>query len=269
MRNFQNEEIKIQGITIPGMDLHRKLNDEQGERQFVDGLMNQFCVISSEQDKERDKQVEEYARRQYEENCEYNFQKCCDSEKFRKVELSELGELENVVFGKNAEKATMQLFWDYISDVAAGKSSMLWLCGCPGTGKTTIAMAVMHELCRRGISCDYFKSHKIMQKLKDSEHFSSKVMPEDIIKDVCGSKFRVIDEVGRWPVPEWEKFRMFEISNELYENYKSGIFITNMRGAEFAQFIGSATTDRFRGISRILEFRGSSYRGTEKELYTK
>lgn len=259
----------IQEITLPGMSLDWELNAEQKKKQFLDGLTNQLRLISSEQDAERDRQVAEYERRQHEENCEYNFQKDCGSEKFSKVEISELGELENVVFGKNAEKATMQLFWDYISDVAAGKSSMLWLCGYPGTGKTTIAMAVMHELCRKGISCDYFKSHKIMQKLKDSEHFSSKVMPEDIIKDVCGSKFRVIDEVGRWPVPEWEKFRMFEISNELYENYKSGIFITNMRGAEFAQFIGSATTDRFRGISRILEFRGSSYRGTEKELYTK
>lgn len=250
MRNIQNEG----------------LNDKQGK---IDGLMNQFSVISSVQDEEREKQVVEYERKQYEEKCEDNFLNCCASKKFSTVELSELGELENVVFGKNSEKATMQIFIDYINDVASGKASMLWLCGCPGTGKTTIAIAVMHELCRKGISCDYFKSHKIMQKLKDSEHFSSKVMPEDIIKDVCSPKFRIIDEVGRWPVTEWEKFRIFEITNELYENYKSAIFITNMKGSEFAQFIGSAATDRFRGICHILEFRGDSYRGTTKELYTK
>lgn len=214
----------------------------------------------------RDLEVEMAEKKAREEMCEQSFIKACGSEKFRNVEFSQLGELQNVTAGKG-DVATKAIIRNYIDDVAAGKMRFLWLCGNPGTGKTILAVAVIHELCRMGVSCAYFKSHKIMQRLRDAERFSSGINPKDVLSEIIAGKFRVIDEIGRWPVPEWERFRLFDIINDLYEEYKPAIFISNMSGHDLADFIGTAATDRFRGSGMILEFRGESYRGTKDELY--
>lgn len=214
----------------------------------------------------RDLEVEMAEKKAREDMCEQSFIKACGSEKFRNVEFSQLGELQNVTFGKG-ENATKSIISKYIDDVANGNMRFLWLCGNPGTGKTILAVAVIHELCRRGFSCAYFKSHKIMQRLRDAERFSSGINPKDVLSEIIAGKFRVIDEIGRWPVPEWERFRLFDIINDLYEEYKPAIFISNMSGHDLADFIGTAATDRFRGSGMILEFRGESYRGTKDELY--
>lgn len=251
----------MSGVNIPVPDFDRDLDDKKAREAFVKNVSSRFICVRD------DAELEAEERKEREKLYEERFRKWCPIEKFKDVEFSEIGELKDVVFGRKAEKATKSLFENFINDVASGKPRMLWLCGKPGTGKTTISLAVMRELCRRGKTCAYYKSHKMMQEIKESEKFSSKETPSGIISDVCLDDFRIVDEIGRYPNTEWESFRMFEICNDLYEQRKSAAFITNMTSREFADFIGSAATDRFRGIGLVLEFRGESFRGMSNELY--
>ena len=162
-----------------------------------------------------------------------------------------------------------EVFIPFIADVAKGKPRALWLCGCGGTGKTAVALAVLRELCRAGVSAGYFKMHRVMQDFEETKYFSSRGRRmSDVMDELCRPRFRVIDEIGRYPVAEWEKFRLFDISNEVYEQGGSSIYISNLSRVELGNFLGAACVDRFRGSAMTLEFDGPSFRGDDAELYT-
>ena len=239
-----------------------------GDMRNINAMCSRFSVLDEEKSRAWDLELKRKEKDEFNKKCYENFCSSGIAEKFKKAELSDLS-VSNVFIGKNQQQATMQVFYDFVNDIVAGKPRMFWFCGNPGTGKTTLASAIMHEICKQGILCDYYKSHRIMQDIKNTDNFKCENTAEGIIKNVCYNKFRVIDEIGRYPLAEWEKFRVFEITNNLYEQYKSAIYITNMSSMELAGFMGAAATDRFRGLGLILEFKGETYRGSQNELYIK
>ncbi|MBQ3801407.1 MAG: ATP-binding protein [Treponema sp.] len=193
--------------------------------------------------------------------------------KYLGVELSEIRSSGLSLCAKDFSGKAVDLYAEadsFIADVVSGVSRALWLCGNSGTGKTTFALAIMRELCRAGVSAAYFKSHRVMQSFEETKYFSSRGRRAcDVMDDVCRPRFRVFDEIGRYPVAQWEKFRLFDISNEVYEAGGSSIYISNLSRDELAMFLGAASVDRFRGSSMTLEFDGRSLRGRSGELYTK
>ena len=220
---------------------------------------------------EHDAFVDEINEKTIRENRENNFRSSGVPKKYLDVELEELrmSSLKLSMTTLDGKDVDFSLFDSFIADVVSGKPRALWLCGNSGTGKTTVALAVLRELCRKGISCAYFKMHRIMQDFEETKYFSSRGRKAgDVMKDLCLPRFRVVDEIGRYPVAEWEKFRMFDISNEVYESGGSSIYISNLYRKELSKFLGSACTDRFRGSAMTLEFGGKTLRGSPGELYT-
>lgn len=217
---------------------------------------------------DNDKELEEAAERENKINAERYINNSGIPEKYRKVKLNELT-YDNIVYGPENKPFTFSFVDQMINDIADGKSRFLWLCGKPGTGKTTLAAAIIKELCKRQKSCKYYKSHEVMQRLEDSKRYSSKENVQMVVNDVTSTSFVVFDEIGRWPVTEWEKFRIFEFTNKLYEEYKSAIFISNMTKVELRNFMGKAAVDRFLEGGTTVDFQGNSFRGTDKELYTR
>ena len=164
---------------------------------------------------------------------------------------------------------TTDIIDSFIADVANGKPRVLFFFGEPGTGKSTMAIAIMHELCRKSVSCAYFKSHEIMQRLDDVKWHCSKETRAGIVQEVCSPTFRIFDEIGRYPDSKGEQFVLFDMTNRCYETFGSGIYITNLSKSETSEFLGKAVIDRCRGIGMTVEFSGKTLRGSEKELYTK
>lgn len=224
--------------------------------------------FSEERDREIDKNEAERLKKLREDNFLYSGIPL----KYRHVEYSELA-FSPLAFSmkdfKGGRADFREVFGTFLADVKAGRPRALWLCGNGGTGKTAGALAVEHELCRAGISCAYFKMHRIMQQFEETKYFASRgKRAQDVMSEVCGPRFRIIDEIGRFPFPDWEQFRLFDISNEVYENGGSSIYISNLSRKELAAFLGAACTDRFRGMSGSYEFDGVSFRGQAGELYT-
>ena len=204
---------------------------------------------------------------------EHNFESSGVPRKYLGVKLSDLRSSPLQLLARSFDGKTVDLCSaadSFISDVESGIPRAFWLCGNSGTGKTTFALAIMRELCRAGVSAAYFKSHRVMQAFEETKYFSSRGRRAcDVMDDVCRPRFRVFDEIGRYPVAEWEKFRLFDISNEVYEDGGSSIYISNLSRKELGDFLGSASVDRFRGSSMSLEFDGQSLRGEAGELYTR
>lgn len=185
--------------------------------------------------------------------------------KFLTAELSDIKRLY-CVNGVNGavDMKDINLFMDGISH---GRDLSMWMCGAKGMGKTALACAIMHELVRRGVECRYYKSYEIMQRLDDAKCRASRESKRSIMAEVCNAQFRVIDEIGRYPAQDAEKFMLFQVINDCYDAKHSAIYISNTSRSEFAEYIGEAAADRFKGQGLSLEFIGKSLRGTAGELY--
>lgn len=234
-------------------------------------VLGGITVVSAEEAEKRDKEIREFEAERLREARENAYQKSGIGEKFLKVELSDLVE-SGIAEMKDNEgniMSDMQVFYDFINDISAGKPRALWLCGKYGTGKSVFAAAIMRELCRRGVISAYFKTHEVMQRLDDVKWHLSRETRASIIQDLCYPQFRILDEIGRYPDSKWEQFVLFDVTNKCYEAYKSSIYISNLTRKELGEFLGGAVTDRFKGFGMSIEFSGKSFRGTEKELYTK
>lgn len=230
-----------------------------------------ISIISDEEAEKRDKEIRRIEAENLRKTREEMYQKSGIAEKFLKVELSDLvvSGMAEMKDSKGNVIADLRFLNDFISDIADRKPRVLLLFGEYGTGKTVFASAIMHELCRHGVSSAYYKAHEVMQRLDDVKWHCSHESRQGIINEICNPRFRVIDEIGRYPDSKNEQFVLFDITNKCYEAYKSSIYISNLTRKELGEFMGGAVIDRFKGFGLTIEFSGKSFRGTEKELYTR
>lgn len=170
--------------------------------------------------------------------------------------------------GNLMEKANFEKIAQFCKDSKNHKGGNLWFCGGKGTGKTSLACAILYELCMEGLSVQYFRMANLMQKLEDASHsHNSSAAINNVYSEVCANSVCVIDEIGRYPNQQWEQYRLFELIDRIYNVRGGGIFITNLSKQEFADYLGEALTDRFYGNTTCFEFTGKSFRGCEGELY--
>ena len=240
-------------------------------QNLVSSLFEKFNQIKDEEAESYERELEEKKAEITRQRREEAYIKSGIAEKFEKVELSDL--LQSGLAEMRDKDGNVidnvQVINDFISDVVKGKPRAILIFGEYGTGKSVFSLAVMHELCKQGVSCAYFKSHEVMQRLEDVKWHCSEESRQGIIGSVCKPRFRIIDEVGRYPDMKGEQFVLYDVTNRCYESYKSSIYITNLTKKELAEFYGGAVIDRFKGVGMTIEFTGKSFRGTEKELYTK
>lgn len=239
--------------------------------EVLKSVFSGLTVGTDEEVAAREEEIRKHDEKVRKEARENSFLNSGIAEKFKSVELSDIlrsgiAEMKD----KDGNVITdINLFEKFISDIAKGKPRGLWLCGKYGTGKSVFAIALMHELCRRGVSCSYFKTYEVMQRLDDVKWHLSHETRAGIVKELCHADFRIFDEIGRYPDSKWEQYILFDVTNKCYESYKSMLFISNLTRNELGEFLGGAATDRFKGLGMTIEFSGKSFRGSEKELYTK
>ena len=239
--------------------------------EVLKSVFSGLTVGTDEEVAAREEEIRKHDEKVRKEARENSFLNSGIAEKFKSVELSDIlrsgiAEMKD----KDGNVITdINLFEKFISDIAKGKPRGLWLCGKYGTGKSVFAIALMHELCRRGVSCSYFKTHEVMQRLDDVKWHLSHETRAGIVKELCHADFRIFDEIGRYPDSKWEQYILFDVTNKCYESSKSMLFISNLTRNELGEFLGGAVVDRFKGLGMTIEFSGKSFRGSEKELYTK
>lgn len=242
--------------------------DEKRKAEYVKAALEAFASVKNAPSDEEVRRIEAERLRSKREDA---FLKSGVAEKYAKVELSDLinSGLADMRAADGRAIGGAQIFHAFIGDVSAERQRALWFYGKCGTGKTVLAVALMRELCRQGVSCAYFKMHEIMQRLDDVKWHLSRETRAEVMREVSRPGLLVLDEIGRWPDPNLEQFVLFDVTNRRYEAYRSSIYVSNLGKKGLGEFMGGAVADRFRGIGASVEFVGKSFRGAEEELYTR
>lgn len=152
--------------------------------------------------------------------------------------------------GRQRAKAAMQALVDEIK--AGRRGNNLILVGKPGTGKSHLCCAAVHELCeskkvRRVVLADLIRAIRDTWR-KDSERTESDVLRfygEEV-------DLLLLEEVGTTAGSEDEKARIFAVLNARYENCLPTVIVSNLGKEALAAELGARVMDRLREDGGVL-----------------
>lgn len=150
----------------------------------------------------------------------------------------------------------------YVSEIERNMETGagLLLYGANGTGKTHIAIGIALEFLEAGRSAMYARASAAIREVKETWGKKASATETEIYRKYAEPDLLVIDEIGRQFGTDSEKIILFEIINARYEQMKPTIAITNLDGANLADFLGGATLDRLKEHGRSVCFDWESMR---------
>ena len=151
-----------------------------------------------------------------------------------------------------------KILTDYCESVRNGKGDFLIILGDVGRGKTYSACAIINEL-RKGT---YLDMPELSLKVNTADRFNSPINREMLLHDLAKKSLLVLDEIGRYENKKNEEQDiLFYILNRRYANNRPTVLCSNLDKKGFADYIGTALTDRLKGKNIKLILEGESKRG--------
>lgn len=139
------------------------------------------------------------------------------------------------------------------------------LLGPPGVGKTHLSIALGVEAIRRGYKTLFMTAQSLMAILAKA-HAEHRL--EEKIKNLCGPKLLILDEIGYIPFDRQGANFFFQLVAKRYE--KGSIILTSNQsygnwGDVFGdRVMATAILDRLLHYSTTINIKGESYRLKEK-----
>lgn len=137
-------------------------------------------------------------------------------------------------------------------------SEGLLLIGNVGTGKTHLAVAIMHELLKKNICGLFITVPDLLQKIRSG--FDKKNEQAPFMQGIQRAQLLILDDVGAEKNNEWTQEQFYMIVNARYEGMLPTIITSNCGVEELKIRIGA------RSVSRIIEMcdgvicKGMDYR---------
>jgi DNA replication protein DnaC len=125
--------------------------------------------------------------------------------------LSSRHTFESFDFKFNSEALPSQTVRDLAICHFIERNQNLILCGPPGIGKTHIALAIGHEVCRRGNEAFFFRTHKLLEQLVDPSYPRR---ADRLLKRCVTAKLLILDDFGFRRYDTKESELLYELSDE-------------------------------------------------------
>ena len=176
--------------------------------------------------------------------------------------------LDDIMTETPAQEEVKRMIAEYLRDQSEisknGKSLIFY--GQHGTGKTHIATSIIKAWDGLGY---YISAREYTRLLRETYSRGSAQTESDIIGRFDGYDILAIDEIGKQFATENERYAIFDIINQRYNDLKPTILISNMNLSDIEDFLGSETVDRLKeNGGQALLFEGNSYRrNTTENIY--
>jgi DNA replication protein DnaC len=122
--------------------------------------------------------------------------------------------------------------------------------GNVGSGKTHLAVGVLSELLRQGLTGIFYDQQQLLSLLRRSYEKESKFEESDVLIPAATRDVLVIDDLGSMPMTDWGKERLVTVLNERYNQKRITLVTTNYRFSEarieLDAYQDPAEIDRFR-----------------------
>jgi DNA replication protein DnaC len=182
--------------------------------------------------------------------------------RLKAANLSNRCTFENFDFRFNERALPSQTIRDLATCRFLADHRNIILCGPPGLGKSHVAQALGHEVCRRGFEALFIKTHKLLERLADREYPRRATR---LWKQLRSVRLLILDDFGFRGYDTNEAELLYAICDERLGN--GSIVLTSNRPVDdwFSVFpdpvIGGAILDRLASpaIKLIIE-KARSYR---------
>jgi len=184
------------------------------------------------------------------------------AKRLKTADLSTRYTFESFDFRFNARVLPAQTLRDLATCHFLDRNANIILCGPPGIGKSHIAQAIGHEVCRRGSEAMFTKTHKLLESLLDKEYPRRATR---LWKRVRSAGLLILDDFGFRRYDTREAELLYAICDERLGS--GSIILTSNRPAEdwYSVFpdpvIGGAVLDRLASAAiKLIVEKGRSYR---------
>ena len=172
--------------------------------------------------------------------------------------------LDNYEAVSDGQGRALRVATEYAETFAAARAAGrgLILCGAPGTGKTHLAVGIVHQVLAAGYSARFTVVLDVMQAIKGTYRKDAASSEAAVLDKLTAPDLLVLDEIGNQYGTDNERIILSNVINTRYNAMKPTILLSNLAKDKLQIELGDRVIDRMReGGGRMVVFDWDSCRG--------
>ncbi len=141
----------------------------------------------------------------------------------------------------------------------------LLLLGQSGCGKTHLAVAIMHEVKKKGFSTVFASVPEIMSRFRATFERHAEEAEEQLMYGLRNADLVILDDLVAEKKTEWKQEKIYEIVDARYRAQLPIVITTNATMDELKEQVGTRTHDRLLEMCYPIFNKGTSYRQEKRE----
>jgi DNA replication protein DnaC len=138
----------------------------------------------------------------------------------------------------------------------------LWLHGAPGTGKTTIAMAVSRAALEAGRTVAIYSLPHLLSTIRHTYDEGSRRTDLELLEQLAAVDLLHLDDLGAEQTTPWVLEMLYTIVNRRYEDQRAVVITTNLTQDDLSVQLGARIVSRLNEMCQPLWIQGPDHRVT-------